>query len=55
MVEWHSSSKRKTYIYLVFFTKLGKTLCEKNFMKGIEVEDSNASLNVLITHSPQIV
>jgi len=55
MVEWHSSSKRKTYIYFVFFTKLGKTLYEKNFMKGIEVEDSNVGLNVLITHSPQIV
>jgi len=24
-------------------------------MKGIEVEDPNASLNALITHSPQIV
>jgi len=24
-------------------------------MKGIEVEDPNASLNPLITHSPQIV
>jgi hypothetical protein len=24
-------------------------------MKGIEVEDPNASLNSLITHSPQIV
>jgi hypothetical protein len=24
-------------------------------MKGVEVEDPNASLNALITHSPQIV
>ncbi len=55
MVEWHSSSKGKTYTYLVFFTKLSKTLFEKYFMKGIEVEDPNASLNALITHSPQIV
>jgi hypothetical protein len=55
MVEQHSSSKKKMYTYLVFFIKLGKTLCEKHFMKGIEIEDPNANLNALITHFPQIL
>ncbi len=33
MEEWHFSSKGKTYVYLVFYTRLNKISCEKNFHK----------------------
>lgn len=34
MEEWHFSSKGKTYVYLVFYTRLNKMSCEKNFHEG---------------------
>jgi hypothetical protein len=44
----------KKYVYLNFSTKLGKTLYEIIFGKGIEFKDTITTLNALTTHFLQI-
>jgi hypothetical protein len=48
------SRRSKTYFCLVFFIRLGRTSCENTFVKGIELEDTNARSNFLVIHFSQI-
>jgi hypothetical protein len=55
VTQLQSFSKGKTYVSLVFSTNSGKTMFENNFEKENAHEDIILTLNILITHSPQIV
>jgi hypothetical protein len=55
VAQLQSFSKGKTYVSLFFSTNSGKTMFEDNFEKGIAHEDIIITLNILTTHSPQII
>jgi hypothetical protein len=54
VAELQSFNKAKTYVSLVFSTNSGKIMIEIIFKKGIAHKDIIVTLNVFITHYPQI-
>jgi hypothetical protein len=45
MAKWQSSSKGKTYVYLVFFTSPNKTSCEKIIHEGNWIQGHKQKIN----------